>query len=159
MATNRPHHDDARPESEHSPPLDRGRRSWKIGVTIGYGIAYFALLTYAMARDKDVLLAFLAGAALSLVLILVVWHPEYIKSLRIRVRLYKVRLLTSLETRRRTRGVQAAVQTQGQKSAGADPDAILDRTEQIAARTDEQKSKKKNVNSAIRKGQKRKASL
>jgi hypothetical protein len=151
-----PRRDDAR-RSEHSPPPDRGRGSWKIGVTIGYGIAFFALLTYAMARDKDVLLAFLAGAALGLILILFVWHPEYVKSLRIRVRLYKVRLRTRLDTSRRQRSQPVDNSAWNQKPE-LNPDAILERNAEIAARKDEQKSKKKNMKSAIRKGQKRKHS-
>lgn len=154
-----PHHDDAKPGSEHSPPMDRGRRSWKIGVTIGYGFLYTLLLAYSMVNDKDVLATFLTGAAILLLLILFVWHPEHIGRLKFSVSVYRgVRLHSNLETPHRKRGQDAVDSTRNRKFAETDPDEVLRRTEQIAARKGELKSKRNSRNSAIRKGQKLKKS-
>lgn len=153
-----PHHDDARPQSEHSPPADRGGRSWKIGVTIGYGALFSTLMFYSMAHDKDVLPTFLAGAAVLLLLILFVWHPEHIGRLRLMVNFRRGSLRGNLETAHRKRAQDAADSTRTRKSADRDPDEILGGTVQLAAQEDELKSKRNNGNSAIRKGQKLKKS-
>jgi len=152
-----PHHDDARPQSEHSPPADRGGRSWKIGVTIGYGALFSTLMFYSMAHDKDVLLTFLAGAAVLLLLILFVWHPEHIGRLRLMVNFHRGFLRGNLDTPQRKRSQEVTASTRTRRSGDRGPDEILGGTDQLAARKDELKSKRSNGNSVIRKGRKLKS--
>ncbi|WP_284977205.1 hypothetical protein [Arthrobacter sp. efr-133-TYG-104] len=154
-----PHHDDAKPESEHSPPTDRGGRSWKIGVTIGYGFVFSAMLVYSMVHDKDVLLTFLAGAGVLLLLILFVWHPHIIGKLNLRVNINRyVGFASKLKAPQQRRDQNAVDTKRITRLAESDPREVLRGTEELAARKDEQKSKRNNGNSAIRKGQKRRSS-
>ena len=122
--SHKPRDDDATPKSEHSPPPDRGGRSRKIGVTVGYAAAYFGVLIYFMGRNNDwlVLAVFLLGLLIFVPTYLVVWHPEQIKYLRLQAKLGKRKVMKFLAHFKFWEAVEST-----------SADAVLEATQQASA--------------------------
>ncbi|WP_285727738.1 hypothetical protein [Psychromicrobium xiongbiense] len=171
-ANNPPNRIDTTPQSE-SPPPDRGSRSRKIGAMIGYAAALFLGLSYAALQDKDVLLfwLFVTGVILFLPLYLVVWHPKRLKIIEINFsfcKLHAPELLAKLKFWKKREKVwhedapaisSRPTRTDMPESAPNISNKKLDKKLQQIASDDkslEAKPGKKNGNSAIRKGAKRK---